>query len=91
MPWNGLMHGEVVGVVGDVLHRGLASTPRSKIYWSHQQFLYDFTSFVVRTNVDPMDVLPAVQEQVWALDPQLPVSDIRTMDERLAASHAQRR
>ena len=91
MPWNGLMHGEVIGVVGDVLHSGLASTPRSKIYWSHQQFLYNFTSFVVRSNGDPMDVLPAVQEQVWALDPQLPVSDVRTMEERLGASHAQRR
>ncbi len=91
MPWNGLMHGEVIGVVADVLHQGLASTPRSKIYWSHQQFLYNFTSFVVRTNVDPMDALPVIQEQIWALDPRLPLSDIRTMGERLGASHAQRR
>ena len=86
------MHGEVVGVVADVRHMGLASSPRSKVYWSHQQFnFFNFTSFVVRTSVDPMDVLPAVQEQIWALDPRLPVSDIRTMDERLGTSHAQRR
>jgi putative ABC transport system permease protein len=91
MPWNGLMHGEVVGVVGDVRHMGLETTPRSKIYWSHRQFPYSFMSVIVRTNVDPMNVLPAVQEQLWALDPQLPVSDVRTMDERLGATYAQRR
>jgi putative ABC transport system permease protein len=91
MPWNGLMHGEVIGVVADVRHTGLETAPRSKIYWSHQQFLYNFMSFVVRTNVDPMSVLPAVQEQLWALDPQLPVSDVRTMDERLGSTYHQRR
>ncbi len=91
MPWGDLMHGEVIGVVGNVLHQGLASTPRPKIYWSHHQFPYNFTSFVIRTNVDPLDALPMIQRQVWALDPHLPLSDIRTMGERLGASHAQRR
>jgi putative ABC transport system permease protein len=91
MPWNGLMHGEVIGVVADVRHMGLETAPRSKIYWSHQQFLYGFMSFVVRTDVEPMSVVPAVQGQLWALDPQLPVSDVRTMDERLGATYAQRR
>jgi putative ABC transport system permease protein len=91
MPWNGLMHGEIIGVVADVRHMGLETAPRSKIYWSHQQFVYSFMSFVVRTNVDPMHAVPAVQQQLWALDPQLPVSDVQTMGARLGASYAQRR
>ena len=92
MPWDDVMHGEVIGVVADVRHMGLETAPRSKIYWSHRQFPdASFKTFVVRTAGDPRSIIGAVQAQVWAADGQLPVSDIRTMDDRLGSSTAQRR
>ncbi|MCZ6918387.1 MAG: ABC transporter permease [Gemmatimonadetes bacterium] len=91
MPWDGVMHGEVIGVVGDVRHMGLETSPRSKIYWSHRQFPYSFMTFVVRTTAEPRSIIGAVQSQVWAADGQLPVWDIRTMNDRMGSSTAQRR
>jgi putative ABC transport system permease protein len=48
-------------------------------------------TFVVRTAGDPRSIIGAVQSQVWAADGQLPVSDIRTMVDRMGSSTAQRR
>ena len=36
-------------------------------------------------------MIAAAKEQVWIVDPDLPVSNIRTMDDRLGSSSAQRR
>jgi putative ABC transport system permease protein len=91
MPWAVDMHGEVIGVVADVRHMGLETAPRSKIYWSNTQFQFQFTTFVARTNVDPIGITAAAKEQVWIVDPDIPVSNIRTMDDRLGSSNAQRR
>jgi putative ABC transport system permease protein len=91
MPWGSVMHGEVIGVAADVRHMGLESTPRSMIYWSHNQFPNSFMTFVLRTTIDPLDVTVALREQVWAVDANLPISNIRTMEDRLGSSNAQRR
>ncbi len=91
MPWGVDMHGEVIGVVADVRHMGLETAPRSKIYWSNTQFQFPFMFFVARTNVDPIGITAAAKEQVWIVDPDIPVSNIRTMDDRLGSSNAQRR
>ena len=91
MPWGSILQGEVIGVVGDVRHMGLETAPRSKIYWSHAQFTFPFMTFVARTTVDPLQITAAAKEQVWALDQDLPVSNIRSMDDRLGSSNAQRR
>jgi ABC-type lipoprotein release transport system permease subunit len=48
-------------------------------------------SLVVRTRHDPLALLPALREQVRALDPLLPVSDVRTYRQITAAALAQPR
>ena len=46
---------------------------------------------VVRTNGDPLTLTSTVRRIVAAVDPELPVSDVRTMEERLGLETAPRR
>jgi putative ABC transport system permease protein len=80
---DGVYPARVVGVVGDVLSAGLATEPRPAIYYAADQLGYNFMTVVIRTQGAPRQVLPAVREQVAALDPELPLHNVRTMDELL--------
>jgi len=46
---------------------------------------------LVRTTVDPLKLAPAVRQQVWAINANLPVVDVMSMEQRLAESVAPRR
>ena len=79
----------VVGVVGDVRHTTLTTESPAIYYPSFT--LAARMDVAVRTDGAPASVLSAVREQVHQLDPSLPVSTVRTMDEWLAQSAAQPR
>ena len=89
--------GTVVGIVGNVEHNGLTSTTKPTFYAVHSQFHHSaqFTprtmSLVVRTSGDPLALVSAVREQVRALDPQIPVAHVRTMDDIVRSSIAKQR
>jgi ABC-type antimicrobial peptide transport system permease subunit len=48
-------------------------------------------SVAIRTNIPPAQLIPAIRGLVREIDPVLAVSDIRTMDQRLADANARRR
>ena len=79
----------MVGVVGDVRHSTLTTESPAIYYPSFA--LSARMDVVVRTEGAPASVLSAVREKVHQLDPALPVSTVRTMDEWLANSAAQPR
>jgi putative ABC transport system permease protein len=84
---------EVVGVIADVKHWGLEAPVNPELYQPLSQPLA-FSStmtFVVPADGDPAALAAALREQVHAVDPNLPVSTIRTMDEIAAVSVASRR
>jgi putative ABC transport system permease protein len=81
----------IVGVVGDVHHNGLARPPVPEMYRPYAQHPAPDFSVVMRTAVDPSTVTPLVRARVQQIDPLLPVYDVRTMDERIAGSVADRR
>jgi putative ABC transport system permease protein len=89
--------GTVVGVVGDVEQNELTAAPNPTFYAVQSQFHRStrFTprtmSLVVRTSGDPLALVHAVREQVRALDPEIPVSHIRTMDDIVNGSIARQR
>jgi putative ABC transport system permease protein len=85
-PW-----GEIVGVVEDVKFDGLhlASTPH--LFEPYQQNAWSFLVVTIRSPLDQSTLLPTVQREVKALDPNLPVSNVRTMEEVVAQSLATRR
>ena len=89
---------EVVGVVGDVRHRGLDLESKPEIYVPVYQPLFSnrpvppLSLYVaVRTSGDAGALAASVRREVAAVDPEQPIANVRTMEERLAESVAQRR
>jgi putative ABC transport system permease protein len=82
---------EVVGVVGDVKHRNLWQPPDPESYVPYEQNSIGAMSIIVKSEADPMTLLPAIRTQVRAMDSELPVYKARRMEEYVAASVAQRR
>jgi putative ABC transport system permease protein len=76
----------IVGVVGDIRHRGPASPPRVEFYVPYTQRSFSFMAFVVRIEQDPVGVIKPIRSEIARLDPTQPVSLVATMDEHLARS-----
>jgi len=90
---DGAVWMEVVGVIGDVKHWGLEAPVNPELYQPLGQPLASASlmTFVVPASGDPASLASALREAVHAVDPNLPVSTIRTMDEIAAVSVATRR
>jgi predicted permease len=74
----------VIGVARDVIHRSFGETPREYIYRPMAAAEFgDAVTLVVRTAGDPGSMIPAVQEQVRALDAALPPGSAKTMERRM--------
>jgi predicted permease len=77
----------IVGVVHNVVERGVDSPPEPSVYVSLAQRVVATRSLVIRTAGPPVDAVPEIQQAVWAVDPAIPLYDIQTMkslvDERL--------
>ncbi|MGE5813092.1 MAG: ABC transporter permease, partial [Acidobacteriota bacterium] len=78
---------EIVGVVGDVRSWRLDTAPVPETYVPHAQAPIGSMAIVVRTaSSDPESVLPAIRQRIATLDPDLPLSRVRTMDDVVSAS-----
>jgi len=80
---------EIVGIVGDVRHRGLDVAPRQTIYFPTLRLGY--ANLVIRTRTDPRNLAVAVRAAVTAIDPNQPVANIKTMAQWVSESVAQPR
>ena len=82
----------IVGVVGDVKHFGLELPEQPALYSPYTQISpwKRWMTFVARTQSDPAAMTQAVKQQIWKADSQLPVSQVKTMNEVAAASFAAR-
>jgi putative ABC transport system permease protein len=78
--------GEVVGVVRDVKHSGLAKDSPPEIYLPYGQYPAQSMTVVVRSDVPPRSLAGAVERAVHELDPQLPVARVETLEEIVARS-----
>jgi predicted permease len=81
----------VVGVVGHLRHRSLLENLGDQVYFAERQVQRNPLIVVVRTGADPSAVAPAVRRVVAALDPRLPVYDVRPMAEYVAGARASQR
>jgi putative ABC transport system permease protein len=82
---------EIVGVVSDVRHFDLESDAEPEMYVPHAQVSTGAMTVLVRTTADPSSMIGAIEEQVSALDQDLPVSAVRTLDDIAARARAPRR
>lgn len=71
----------IVGVVGDVRRLALDTAPQPEIYKLHAQDPWPGMTLVVRTASDPAAFAQACREQIWALDPSQPISEVSPMTE----------
>ena len=83
---------EVVGIVGDVADEPLdAPSNRASFYTPYRQFTYASRVVFVRTAGDPPSLLGAIREAVRSVDPDLPLYDVQTLEERIGGSWARHR
>jgi putative ABC transport system permease protein len=90
-----LQFGEIIGVVGDVRSFGLDSEPSPEVYLVYLQASGPLAGtlstmyMVVRSRgVDPLSLVPEIRAQVLTVDPEMPIDDVLTMEQRLSNSVA---
>jgi len=81
----------VVGIVADIRHRGLDLDPKPEYYLPHAQRSYRGMVIALRSSQDPRALVPGVRRELQSLDPDLPLANIRTLEQVAAESIAPRR
>ena len=82
---------QVVGVVGHVKQEGLDADPRVQLYLPYPQEGVSTMELAVRTAGEPTALLGARRSAVRSVDAEIPISRVRTMEQRIEASVGQRR
>ena len=77
---------EVVGIIGDVKHWGLDAPVNPEMYIPATQRPSWALTFILHTTGDPLALVPAVRRHLRELDPNLPLFQVRTMEEITAKS-----
>jgi putative ABC transport system permease protein len=92
-PWR-----TIVGIVGDVRHRGLETPPRAELFIPHEQFLHFSAgvqaramTLVVRTSREPTSLVSVLRAELRALDAEVPAAQVQDMASVVSASVAARR
>ncbi len=83
---NMTLGGEIVGVVANVKRRGLSQEVYPETYASFMQPTFAAFSVVVRSTADPSSVMSAVRAQMREIDRDLPVSELRQLQELVSSS-----
>jgi len=71
---------EVIGVVGNIRHRGLDDTPSPALYVPHAQHPTGAITFTLRTASAPGQALTALKDRVWAFNPAISLTDTGTLE-----------
>jgi putative ABC transport system permease protein len=82
---------EVVGIVGNVLHNGLSEPAQAESYLAFSQNPWAYVGLAIRSRGDHATLFSAVRGIVAELDPELPVHDMRPMEQVVAETLATRR
>src|SRR5947209_1248459 len=79
----------VVGVAGDVKEEGLNDETEAEIYLPYLQNPSPLMNLLVRTSSDPSRMVSGVRNQVWAVDRDQPVYNVKTMEDVFGESFAE--
>lgn len=82
---------QIIAVVGNVKNRSLDADDTPAYYIPSTQLNFGSMAVCLRTSNDPHSVTSAVRNVVSSMDPDLPVYDIKTMEEYLSTSVATQR
>jgi len=91
--WRGqkLTSFEIVGIARDVKLAGLDAPSEPAYYIPATQAPLQDMTLLVRTTTDPLSIVGAVRQTVLSIDPNLPISNIKTLEKVVDDSIAQRR
>jgi putative ABC transport system permease protein len=93
--WGDPGWAEIIGVVADAKQEALTAQHRPSTFMLFAQnaaiMQYLDTNLVVRTSQDPLSAVGAIRSRIQQLDPNQPISDVKTMDDVLAESLAPQR
>ena len=81
----------VVGVVGDVRHVSLEARPEPELYRPHAQTPMGAVTLALRTSGDPLVLAGLARQAVTTIDANVPISDVRSMEQVMAESVARPR
>ena len=79
---------EIVGLVADVRNRNLNSDLRPGFFVPQSQIPFSQMTVVVKTDSDPHSLVNAIQNEVRAMDREVPVFRVKTMNEYISSSVA---
>jgi putative ABC transport system permease protein len=79
---------EVVGVTRGISYYGLRSRPQPEVFIPHAQNAYLPMNVVVRTAVEPGELIKSVKDELRALDPAQPAHNLMTMEQFINRSLA---
>ncbi len=74
----------VIGVVDNIMQIGIGADDFPGVYVPYEQRPAAGLNLTIRLGAAPGDVMPAIRDRVWAIDPDLPVFNVMTMAERIA-------
>jgi putative ABC transport system permease protein len=77
---------EIIGVVKDARDRGLGRDPFPTVYIPFTQFALAYGSIALRTQMTPDSLVPEIRRRFSRLNPDVPVSDFQTLDQRVYES-----
>jgi len=86
--WKGQNGGtaEIIGIVGDMRERGLSVDPTLVVYMPYYGAAWNPVNFVLHTTGTPTDVVPELRALLAAVDPDLPIANVQTLDELVIGS-----
>ena len=79
---------EIIGVAGDVRNRALNTEPKPAYYMPQSQLPFTQLIAVVKSTNDPRALTGSLTREVRAMDPELPVFSVKTMEEYISSSVA---
>jgi len=83
---------QIVGVIADIKYRKLDQEVQPVVYLPYLQAVLSHTYLAVKSAVaDPLSLAPAVRAEVWSLDRDLPLADVKTLERNISESVAQPR
>src|SRR5581483_7732339 len=85
-PWR-----TVVGVISDAKEYSAEKEPPITVYYPAGQVIARSMYLVIRTTPDPVGMTSAITREIQLVDPEMPVFDVKSMDERLYDSLARQR
>jgi putative ABC transport system permease protein len=91
LQWTDTIPDRIIGVVGNVLHRGLDARVRPMTYWPHERFANSYMWLTVKTQESAASIAPALGRTLRRLDPEVPVTPVKPMGDLLAETVATRR